>query len=78
MVDLHHLGQEHLHAGALGPQRQYEPILWLAEEGATRHWCNDRDQRATSWQIRSQLKNAICTDRPVELVERAIRNSVSQ
>lgn len=56
-------------------QRQYEPILYGWPEGAQRHWCGDRDQ-GDVWQIKKPAKNDLHpTMKPVELVERAIRNS---
>lgn len=56
-------------------QRQYEPILYGWREGATRHWCGDRDQ-GDVWHIKKPHKNDLHpTMKPVELVERAIRNS---
>ncbi|BAO82933.1 DNA modification methylase [Serpentinimonas maccroryi] len=56
-------------------QRQYEPILYGWREGATRQWCGDRDQ-GDVWNIKRQQKNDLHpTMKPVELVERAIRNS---
>ena len=56
-------------------QRQYEPILYGWPEGATRHWCGDRNQ-SDVWQIKKPHKNDLHpTMKPVELVERAIRNS---
>jgi DNA modification methylase len=56
-------------------QRQYEPILYGWPEGKTRHWCGDRDQ-GDVWQIKKPQKNDLHpTMKPVELVERAIRNS---
>ncbi|MDG9672239.1 site-specific DNA-methyltransferase [Hahella sp. CR1] len=56
-------------------QRQYEPILYGWPEGARRHWCGDRDQ-GDVWQIKKPAKNDLHpTMKPVELVERAIRNS---
>jgi DNA modification methylase len=56
-------------------QRQYEPILYGWPEGATRHWCGDRDQ-GDVWQMKKPAKNDLHpTMKPVELVERAIRNS---
>lgn len=56
-------------------QRQYEPILYGWPEGAERHWCGDRDQ-GDVWQIKKPQKNDLHpTMKPVELVERAIRNS---
>ncbi len=56
-------------------QRQYEPILYGWPEGAERYWCGDRDQ-GDVWQIKKPQKNDLHpTMKPVELVERAIRNS---
>ena len=56
-------------------QRQYEPILYGWPEGKSRHWCGDRDQ-GDVWQIKKPVKNDLHpTMKPVELVERAIRNS---
>lgn len=56
-------------------QRQYEPILYGWPEGAQRHWCGDRDQ-GDVWKIKKPQKNDLHpTMKPVELVERAIRNS---
>ena len=56
-------------------QRQYEPILYGWPEGAKRHWCGDRDQ-SDVWQIKKPHKNDLHpTMKPVDLVERAIRNS---
>lgn len=56
-------------------QRQYEPILYGWPEGSQRHWCGDRDQ-GDVWNIKKPQKNDLHpTMKPVELVERAIRNS---
>jgi DNA modification methylase len=56
-------------------QRQYEPILYGWPEGAQRHWCGDRDQ-GDVWQIKKPARNDLHpTMKPVELVERAVRNS---
>ncbi len=56
-------------------QRQFEPILYGWPEGGKRHWCGDRDQ-GDVWQIKKPHKNDLHpTMKPVELVERAIRNS---
>ena len=56
-------------------QRQYEPILYGWPEGKQRHWCGDRDQ-GDVWNIKKPQKNDLHpTMKPVELVERAIRNS---
>jgi DNA modification methylase len=56
-------------------QRQFEPILYGWPEGGKRHWCGDRDQ-GDVWNIKKPHKNDLHpTMKPVELVERAIRNS---
>jgi DNA modification methylase len=56
-------------------QRQFEPILYGWPEGAQRHWCGDRDQ-GDLWQIKKPQRNDLHpTMKPVELVERCIRNS---
>ena len=56
-------------------QRQYEPILYGWPESATRHWCGDRDQ-GDVWHFNKPRVNDLHpTMKPVELVERAIRNS---
>jgi DNA modification methylase len=56
-------------------QRQYEPILYGWPDGAQRYWCGDRDQ-GDVWNIKKPQKNDLHpTMKPVELVERAIRNS---
>ncbi|WKB54364.1 DNA modification methylase [Eleftheria terrae] len=61
--------------GTADYQRQFEPILYGWPRGAKRHWCGDRDQ-SDVWQIDRRAKNDLHpTMKPVELVERAIRNS---
>ena len=56
-------------------QRQYEPILYGWREGAQRHWCGDRNQ-GDVWNFNKPAKNDLHpTMKPVELVERALRNS---
>ena len=56
-------------------QRQYEPILYGWPEGANRHWCGDRDQ-GDVWHFNKPRVNDLHpTMKPVELVERGIRNS---
>jgi DNA modification methylase len=56
-------------------QRQYEPILYGWRDGASHHWCGDRNQ-GDVWQIARPIKNDLHpTMKPVELVERAIQNS---
>jgi DNA modification methylase len=56
-------------------QRQYEPILYGWPEGCKRHWCGDRDQ-GDVWNIKKPARNELHpTMKPVELMERSIRNS---
>jgi DNA modification methylase len=56
-------------------QRQYEPILYGWKEGADHFWCGDRNQ-SDVWNYNKPQKNDLHpTMKPVELVERAIRNS---
>ena len=56
-------------------QRQFEPILYGWPEGGNRHWCGARDQ-GDVWNIKKPHKNDLHpTMKPVELVERAMRNS---
>ncbi len=56
-------------------QRQYEPILYGWKEGSQHFWCGARDQ-GDVWFVNKPVKNDIHpTMKPVELVERAIRNS---
>ena len=56
-------------------QRQYEPILYGWKEGTDHFWCGARDQ-GDVWFVKKPVKNDLHpTMKPVELVERAIRNS---
>ena len=56
-------------------QRQYEPILYGWKDGADHYWCGARDQ-GDVWFIDKPAKNDLHpTMKPLELVERAIRNS---
>ena len=56
-------------------QRQYEPILYGWREGADHFWCGARDQ-GDVWFIKKPHVNDLHpTMKPVELVERGIRNS---
>ena len=56
-------------------QRQYEPILYGWKEGTDHYWCGARDQ-GDVWHVKKPLANDLHpTMKPVELVERAIRNS---
>ena len=56
-------------------QRQYEPILYGWKEGTDHYWCGARDQ-GDVWFVKKPIKNVLHpTQKPVELIERAIRNS---
>ena len=56
-------------------QRQYEPILYGWKEGVDHFWCGARNQ-GDVWFIKKPHVNDLHpTMKPVELVERAIRNS---
>ncbi|MBC8165497.1 MAG: site-specific DNA-methyltransferase [Bryobacteraceae bacterium] len=56
-------------------QRQYEPILYGWKQGGDHYWCGDRDQ-GDVWLVDKPFHNDLHpTMKPVELVERAIRNS---
>jgi DNA modification methylase len=56
-------------------QRQYEPILYGWKEGVDHFWCGDRNQ-SDIWNYNKPHKNDLHpTMKPVELVERGIRNS---
>ena len=56
-------------------QRQYEPILYGWKEGTDHFWCGARDQ-GDVWFVKKPLKNELHpTQKPVELIERALRNS---
>jgi len=57
-------------------QRQYEPILYGWPDGAAdRHWCGARDQ-GDVWFFDKPGRNPVHpTMKPVELVEKAIKNS---
>ncbi len=56
-------------------QRQYEPILYGWKQGADHFWCGDRDQ-SDIWNYNKPRVNDLHpTMKPVELVERAIKNS---
>jgi DNA modification methylase len=56
-------------------QRQYEPILYGWKEGTKHFWCGDRDQ-SDIWNYNKPRVNDLHpTMKPVELVERALKNS---
>ena len=56
-------------------RHQYEPIVYGWREGGTHYWCGDRNQGDT-WMINRPAANREHpTMKPVELVERALRNN---
>jgi len=56
-------------------QRQYEPILYGWREGFSHFWCGARDQ-GDVWFVNKPVANDLHpTQKPVELIERAIGNS---
>ena len=56
-------------------QRQYEPILYGWREGSKHYWCGARDQ-SDIWFVNKPAVNDLHpTQKPVELIERAIANS---
>ncbi len=56
-------------------QRQYEPILYGWKQGNDHYWCGARDQ-GNVWFVKKPSRNTLHpTMKPVELVERAIKNS---
>ena len=56
-------------------QRQYEPILYGWKQGTDHFWCGDRDQADVWFYNKPRVNDLHPTMKPVELVERAIRNS---
>lgn len=56
-------------------QRQYEPILYGWKQGNDHYWCGARDQ-GNVWFVKKPSKNTLHpTMKPVELIERALKNS---
>jgi DNA modification methylase len=56
-------------------QRQYEPILYGWPQGTDHFWCGARNQ-GDVWFVDKPVRNDVHpTMKPVELVERAVRNS---
>lgn len=56
-------------------QRQYEPILYGWKQGNDHYWCGARDQ-GNVWFIKKPSRNTLHpTMKPIELVERALKNS---
>ena len=55
--------------------KQYEPILYGWKKGTDHYWCGARDQSDIWFVSRPHLQTLHPTMKPVELVERARRNS---
>ena len=67
--------KHHFTLGRSDYQRQYEPILYGWRKGTDHFWCGARDQ-GDVWFIKRPMANLEHpTMKPVELVERALRNS---
>jgi DNA modification methylase len=67
--------KHHFTLGRSDYQRMYEPILYGWREGGSHFWCGERNL-GDVWQIKRPMANLEHpTMKPVELVERAIRNS---
>ena len=67
--------KHHFTLGRSDYQRQYEPILYGWRNGTDHFWCGARDQ-GDIWFIKRPMANIEHpTMKPVELVERALRNS---
>ncbi|MDE1901026.1 MAG: site-specific DNA-methyltransferase [Alphaproteobacteria bacterium] len=56
-------------------QRQYEPILYGWKQGIDRFWCGARDQGDVWFVNKPRVNDLHPTMKPVELVERSVRNS---
>lgn len=56
-------------------QRQYEPILYGWKQGTDHFWCGARDQGDVWFVNKPRVNDLHPTMKPVELVERAVRNS---
>jgi DNA modification methylase len=67
--------KNHFTMGHADYQRQYEPILYGWKSGLDHFWCGARDQ-SDVWNVSKPVRNDLHpTMKPVELVERAIKNS---
>ena len=67
--------KHHFTLGRSDYQRMYEPILYGWRDGAQHFWCGDRNQ-GDVWSIKRPMANLEHpTMKPVELVERALRNN---
>ena len=67
--------KNHFTLGRSDYQRRYEPILYGWAEGTAHYWCGARDQ-GDVWSIdRPSVNDLHPTMKPVELVQKAVRNS---
>jgi DNA modification methylase len=67
--------KNHFTLGRSDYQRQYEPILYGWAEGTPHYWCGDRDQGDVWFVDKPSVNDLHPTMKPVELVQRAVRNS---
>jgi DNA modification methylase len=67
--------KNHFTLGRSDYQRQYEPILYGWAEGTPHYWCGDRDQGDVWFVDKPAVNDLHPTMKPVELVQRAVRNS---
>ena len=67
--------KHHFTLGRSDYQRQYEPILYGWRKGTDHFWCGARDQGDIWFIKRPASSPEHPTTKPVQLVERAIRNS---
>jgi DNA modification methylase len=67
--------KHHFTLGRSDYQRMYEPILYGWRKGTDHFWCGTRDQGDVWFIKRPASSQEHPTMKPVELVERAIRNS---
>ena len=67
--------KNHFAMGRSDYHRQYEPILYGWKDGVDHYWCGDRTQ-SDLWPFNKPHRNDLHpTMKPVELVEKAVRNS---
>jgi DNA modification methylase len=67
--------KNHFTLGRSDYQRQYEPILYGWPKGTDHHWCGDRNQSDVWFVKKPAINREHPTMKPVELVDRALRNS---
>jgi DNA modification methylase len=67
--------KNHFTLGRSDYQRQYEPILYGWAEGSPHYWCGDRDQGDVWFVDKPAVNDLHPTMKPVELVQKAVRNS---